>query len=70
MGDKGKDNAMQLSEAYELRKRWNGSKCAHMHLEKEYDLGTATGDYVCTTCGQSGWGNDWPEKIDLERKEK
>jgi hypothetical protein len=58
---------MQSKEAAELRKLWGNEPCSHPNVEKEYDLGMATGDYVCTTCGECGWGRDWPEE---ERKEK
>jgi hypothetical protein len=50
---------MQMKDAKALRKRWVGKACSHPEIEKEYDLGTATGDYVCTRCGQAGWGSDW-----------
>lgn len=53
---------MQANEAAKLRARWGGKPCDHPQVMKEYDLGTATGDYVCTTCGEAGWGRDWPEK--------
>jgi len=26
--------------------------CSHDHFEKEYILGSDTGDYVCTGCGK------------------
>ncbi|WP_370556968.1 hypothetical protein [Edwardsiella tarda] len=38
------------------------NKCAHHNLEKEYYLGSATGDYVCVDCGEVGYGRDWPER--------
>jgi hypothetical protein len=53
---------MQKRDADELRKRWMGGPCSHPEIEKEYDLGISTGDYVCTRCGKAGWGNDWNEK--------
>lgn len=53
---------MQLEEAQELRIRWGDKPCNHPSITKEYYLGTNTGDYVCTTCGQAGWGRDWREK--------
>jgi hypothetical protein len=49
---------MQVKEALELRKVWGNKPCEHPTLEKEYELGSATGDYVCKTCGQSGRGSD------------
>lgn len=57
---------MQLREALELRKKWGDKHCNHPHLEKEYDLGAQTGDWVCTTCGRSGWGPDWPHKLEKQ----
>lgn len=53
---------MQMKEVRELRKRWAGKPCDHPNLDKEYDLGSDTGDYVCTTCGRTGQGSDWPER--------
>ena len=53
---------MQLKKAQELKKRWGNKPCDHSSLEKEYYLGTATGDYICTDCGESGPGSDWPNK--------
>ena len=50
---------MQMKEAEERRKAWGGKPCNHPSLVKEYELGTATGDYVCTQCGESGWGRNW-----------
>ena len=42
---------MQYDEAEKLRKNWRGKSCKHEDVEKEYHLGSHTGDYVCTTCG-------------------
>lgn len=53
---------MQLEKAVELREKWGDKPCDHPELDKEYHLGTATGDYACTQCGRSGWGRDWNEK--------
>lgn len=44
---------MQLQEAEELQKRWGDKPCSHPSLEKEYYLGTSTGDKVCSQCGLS-----------------
>lgn len=57
---------MQMEKAEELREKWikkGNFLCEHVHIEKEYHLGTATGDYVCTSCGQCRWGNDWNKKL-------
>lgn len=49
---------MQMSEAAELRKAWKekgNPPCDHPgYPDKEYYLGTSTGDRVCTICGYSG----------------
>lgn len=49
-----------MYEAAELRKKWGGKPCSHSHVVSEYNRGTKTGDYVCTTCGEVGWGKNWP----------
>ncbi|WP_276735047.1 hypothetical protein [Bacillus sp. (in: firmicutes)] len=49
---------MQMSEASELRIAWKekgNPPCDHPNRpDKEYYLGTSTGDYVCSICGYSG----------------
>jgi len=52
---------MQMKKAAELRGKWGNKPCDHPSLDKEYELGTATGDYVCTKCGEAGWGKNWVE---------
>lgn len=54
---------MQMEEAQQLRDRWAGGTCDHPVLEKERHLGTATGDYVCTNCGEARWGSNWAGSI-------
>jgi hypothetical protein len=47
---------VQMSKLAAIRTSWGRSgspRCAHEHLEKEYDLGAQTGDYGCLTCGES-----------------
>lgn len=46
---------MQLKEAQKIRKQWGDKPCTleNHSLEKEYYLGSDTGDYVCTICGRS-----------------
>ncbi|MCL2484373.1 MAG: hypothetical protein FWD89_04795 [Firmicutes bacterium] len=44
---------MQVREAMALQKAWGDKPCSHPRFEKEYNLGSQTGDYVCTTCGES-----------------
>ena len=51
---------MQSSEAIKLREKWGDKPCDHESLDKEYYLGSATGDYVCKQCGRSGLGDNWP----------
>lgn len=60
---------MQMSEAAKLRKAWGEKPCSHSSVEKEYSLGTATGDYVCTSCGQAGWGRDWNQTDQVKEDE-
>ena len=44
---------MQLEEARKLRERMRGVPCDHAGIEKEYERGGHTGDYVCSTCGKT-----------------
>ena len=47
---------MQLKKAETLRRAWiekGNPSCEHPEVDKEYYLGTDTGDEVCTTCGRS-----------------
>lgn len=44
---------MQFDEAKELREKWGNNPCDHPHIDKEYILGSGTGDYVCTQCGRT-----------------
>ena len=50
---------MQFKEALALKEAWGDKQCNHPNVEKEYYLGTATGDYVCTTCGLAGGERNW-----------
>lgn len=50
---------VQIKEAMDRKKAWGDKPCGHENLEKEYELGMATGDYVCTQCGESGSGSKW-----------
>lgn len=50
---------MQTKEAEKLRERWRDKPCDHPSLAKEYEMGSATGDYVCTQCGEARWGAAW-----------
>ena len=44
---------MQSKKAAQLRKDWGNQPCDHPNIEKEYYLGAQTGDYVCTSCGET-----------------
>ena len=59
---------MQLEEARALEAGWGKKPCDHPQTEKEYYLGTATGDYVCTTCGKAFWGDKKDEEKKTEEK--
>jgi hypothetical protein len=43
---------MQMTKVRELRKEWGNKPCDHPDYDREYYLGSHTGDYVCTTCGR------------------
>ena len=58
---------MQMKEAQKLRESWGDKVCDHSSLEKEIELGSPTGDFVCTKCGAAGWGKHWNKK-DKEQK--
>jgi len=53
---------MQHDKAQEISEKWGDKPCDHPRLEKEYILGASTGDFICTTCGKTGWGRDWNKK--------
>ena len=55
---------MQQKDAIKLKDDRGDEPCSHPSLEKEYELGTATGDYVCTSCGESRAGSAWNKKHD------
>ncbi|WP_418833541.1 hypothetical protein, partial [Phocaeicola sp.] len=52
---------MTVERAKELQEKWEAKlknnpdlKCDHPYgLEKEYYLGTHTGDYICPVCGEA-----------------
>ncbi|MFI5256645.1 MAG: hypothetical protein ACHQRK_05225 [Gemmatimonadales bacterium] len=43
---------MKRKRAEELRERWGDAPCEHPQLAKLYDLGAATGVFVCVQCGR------------------
>lgn len=48
------EKAKRLQEQWAIKKKSNPElKCDHPELDKEYYLGTHTGDYICTTCGEA-----------------
>jgi len=53
-----------------LREEWivKGSPlCDHRELRKEKSkTGIDTGDYVCATCGEAKWGNNWNKRTNLD----
>lgn len=59
---------MQVKEAIELKRRWGDKPCEHPTLDKEYNLGAATGDYACTKCGRSAWGSNWNNEYSKKLK--
>lgn len=54
---------MQHDKALELQRKWGNKPCSHSNLEKEYYLGSQTGDYVCTQCGEA-----FPKNINSNTK--
>lgn len=57
---------MQSTRANRKKASWGDKPCDHPNLDKEYMNGMATGDYVCTTCGETRWGSSW-NKEELEK---
>lgn len=53
---------MQSSKASKLRQAWDGGYCEHSNITKEIHLGSTTGDFVCTRCGECGYGRDWVKR--------
>jgi hypothetical protein len=59
---------MQMDEAARLREAWRqaGSKpCLHEEHEREYYLGSDTGDDACVRCGAT-WGRYGPQPGPLD----
>lgn len=54
---------MQMLAAAKLRQAWGDKPCEHPHIEQEYHLGSNTGEYVCTQCGEAKEGSDWNRRI-------
>ena len=48
------EQQMEKDKVRHIRTRWLGTApCNHPNFEQETDLGEPTGNYVCTTCGES-----------------
>jgi len=58
-------SGMQMSEAAQLRRNWGKMPCSHPLIVKEYDNSAQTGDYVCTTCGETHWREDEFSKAEV-----
>ena len=55
--------SVEKNDVEKLRDIWRSAglpPCAHERLEREVELGEATGYYICLNCGQSGIGPNWP----------
>jgi hypothetical protein len=55
---------VQMREAMQLRRAWNAKvspPCDHPEVDREYNLGSHTGDYDCLTCGESFSPGEWDE---------
>lgn len=47
---------VQMNQVARIRRQWEQAgrpACAHKELDREYYLGSNTGDYVCVTCGET-----------------
>jgi hypothetical protein len=44
---------MQMKEAYRRQREWGERACTHPGVEREFYLGSHTGDYVCSVCGRA-----------------
>jgi hypothetical protein len=52
---------VQMSRAAQIKEDWvrrGKPTCTHERTDKEYDLGSQTGDLVCMDCGLSWWAKD------------
>ena len=66
----GRYYKMQSKDAQKLRKARGNKPCSHPHLEKEYYLGSKTGDLVCTTCGMDFYNEAAAKEDALKRKKE
>ena len=53
-----------MNQADRLKKKWGDKPCDHPEIRRgQYDLGGATGDYVCAQCGKTFIeGEEWDRK--------
>jgi hypothetical protein len=51
---------MEMREAYRRQLKRGDRPCTHPNVEREYYLGSHTGDSVCTVCGAAVE----PDKLD------
>lgn len=52
---------VQAKKASSIRQQWKESGaplCTHESTEKEYELGSQTGDIMCMDCGETFYGKD------------
>ncbi|MBS1506051.1 MAG: hypothetical protein JSS79_05335 [Bacteroidetes bacterium] len=63
---------MQFDKAMKLKRdaKARNLKCTHPELDKEYYLGSSTGDWVCTTCGESFSEQERDELFEAKAKKK
>jgi hypothetical protein len=53
---------IQMDDAAAIRRRWEQAgrpPCAHKDLDREYYLGSNTGDYICLSCGKEFSRAEW-----------
>lgn len=43
---------MQYDRAKDISDNWGNKPCDHPNIEKEYYLGSQTGDFICSQCGK------------------
>lgn len=66
---------MQYEKAKDLRRWNNGKLCSHDEIDKEYYLGSQTGDYVCTSCGKtfsskSEWESERKRILEIKKEKE
>lgn len=61
---------MQNDEARRLRQEWGTKPCLHPSIESEFFLGTRTGEFNCSTCGQEFVTRKEWEQAKMAREQK